>query len=87
MEGGSLKTIDHWKVCVVDMVLEMLQSSRMQRGLWTSYTKRLRNGCKSASGTGTWGQKAGNAQLHVSAAPEQNVPGQSKAKLVEDSCS
>lgn len=86
MEGGFFKTIDHWKVCLVDMVLEMLHSSSMQRGLWAGYTKRLCNGCKSASGTGTWGQN-GSAQLHVSAAPEQNVLGQSKAKLVEDSCS
>jgi len=74
MEGGSLKIIDHWKVCLVDMFR-------------ASYTKTLRNGCKSASGTGTWGQKAESVQLHVSAAPEQNVPEQSKAKLVEDFCS
>jgi len=45
MEGGCLKIIDHWKVCLVDMFR-------------ASYTKTLRNGCKSASGTGTWGQKS-----------------------------
>lgn len=87
MEGVSLKTIDHSKVCLVDVVREILHSLRMQRGLWASYTKRLCNGCKSASGTGNWGQKARRVQLHVSAAPELNVPGQSKAKLVEESCS